>query len=151
MQYRDILPEHLRVEDLLRLCRTSKEYSKWCKDPLVWRRLLRRDFGIDAKHNPQLEYCEQKYNQLRNKKIYQVYDSSSVNNPPIYTFLADNVDQVYQYLADEYNDDLSDSPIAGYVEYVSSKYNLPVTAQDIKSLFKMFEDLYIRVEQYTVL
>lgn len=39
--------ENLSVVDLLNLCRTSPEFSDFCKKKYLWKFLLKRDFGVE--------------------------------------------------------------------------------------------------------
>lgn len=43
-----IVEDHLEAPDILRLCQSSKEFNQmFCRDPLFWRHLYQRDYGID--------------------------------------------------------------------------------------------------------
>ncbi len=48
--------ENLPVEEILRLCQTSKEFADMCEDNYLWRRLLLRDYGIKWDEGAKKEY-----------------------------------------------------------------------------------------------
>lgn len=53
----DNIISNLSIEEILNLCSTNLKIGRMCENPLMWIRLIKRDFGIDSKSNdPRSEY-----------------------------------------------------------------------------------------------
>jgi len=51
-----LIIEHLPVQDLLKLCETSRAFDRYCKDNRIWKILLKRDFGAKGGDNAKEQY-----------------------------------------------------------------------------------------------
>lgn len=50
---------HLSVKDIINLCKTNNKYSDVCRDPQVWRYLIKRDFNVEPEtDDPRKEYID---------------------------------------------------------------------------------------------
>lgn len=43
----DNIINRLPVEDIIHLCQTNSEYYQVCQDPVLWKRLLKRDYNVE--------------------------------------------------------------------------------------------------------
>lgn len=58
----------LDVRELIRLCKTNKQFSNICRDPNTWKYLLKRDFNIDNVGNDALSLYVKSF--LMQKLLY---------------------------------------------------------------------------------
>lgn len=53
---KSVMIEYLSAPEIIKLCRTSKNFEGICKDEGTWKFLLERDFGVTDSTNSRLEY-----------------------------------------------------------------------------------------------
>jgi len=92
----------LPLDDLLRLCSTSKAIAKVCQSNYTWQYLLQRDFNINyfgpnAKDKYLSEYYKDK---CLNQHFYALYDED--NDRVIEIYRTNDINKIYQYYLDEF-------------------------------------------------
>jgi len=92
----------LPIDDLLRLCSTSKTIAKLCHSNHTWQYLLQRDFNINyfgpnAKDKYLIEYYK---NKCLGQQFYAIYDE--YNDRVIEIYRTNDINKIYQYYLSEF-------------------------------------------------
>ena len=75
--------QYLPVKDLIKFCRTKKEYREICEDEATWKMVLQRDFGVRADKNARKRYAEE----MEKKKVLEWLDDY-VKDPKLVKYLS---------------------------------------------------------------
>lgn len=125
----NVIWQQLPIDDILYLCETNPTYHQICQNPVNWVFLLKRDFGItyygdEPRLKYMYEYTNHKYQQIKNKHLYIiVFPMENLPLDPVPTaILADNIEQVYQALANDYNTKQVKELIDAATEMLFDKY-----------------------------